>query len=139
MSVTSDKLPVAVDQVIRLDPDDSVVASFALADTSSLIVATQEGRAIRYPASWLKPVDMLGRKGRPIWSKSKRETGIRAVRAQAVSDDDWGVGLKGNGQLVAVKINEIPLSKSSKKEHLLKNIYPFDLIAFTSFGVNNHY
>jgi DNA gyrase/topoisomerase IV subunit A len=138
MSVTGDSLPAAADQAIRLDPDDSVVASFALTEGTSLVIVTQEGRAIRYPAGWLKPADKLGRKGQAIWSKAKRESGIQVTGALAAANDDWGVGLKGNGQLVTVKINEIPLSKSSKVEHLLKNIYPFDLVAFTWCGFNNH-
>lgn len=138
LSVSGDDLPVAAGQAIRLDPDDSVVASFALAGGASLVIVTQEGRAIRYPASWLKPVAKLGRKGQAIWSKAKRETGIQVVGALAAADDDWGVGLKANGQLVAVKISEIPLSRSTKVEHLLKNIYPFDLLAFARLCFNNH-
>jgi DNA gyrase/topoisomerase IV subunit A len=138
LSTSGDDLPVGAGQAIRLDPDDSLVASFALAEGASLVIVTQEGRAIRYPADWLKPAAKLGRKGQAMWSKAKRETGIQVVRALAAADDDWGVGLKANGQLVAVKISEIPLSRSTRVEHLLKNIYPFDLLAFTRLCFNSH-
>jgi hypothetical protein len=138
LSVTGDSLPAATDQTIKLDPDDGLVASFALPEGASLVIVSQEGRAMRYPASWLKPADKLGRKGQAIWSKAKRESGLQVAGALAAADDDWGVGLKANGQLVAVKVNEIPLSQPTKVEHLLENIYPFDLVAFAGLCFNNH-
>ncbi|MBN1221068.1 MAG: hypothetical protein JXM69_19255 [Anaerolineae bacterium] len=137
MSARSDDVPVAADQAIRLAPDDVVVASFTLAGASSLVAVTQEGRAVRYPADWLKPAAKLGGRGQSIWSKAKQETGIRVIGAIAAKDDDWGIGLKANGQLVAVKIADIALGMSGKKEHVLKNIYPFDLVAFTGVRFNH--
>ena len=136
LSVTGEAVPVVADRALKLDPDDTVVTAFNMGRAPSLVAVSQEGRAMRYPATWLKPAEKLGGRGQSLWSKSKREAGIRLVGAGAAGDDDWGVGLKANGHLIAVKINEIPPSNASKKEHLLKNIYPFDLLAFTIISFN---
>lgn len=133
----ANNLPIAGERAIKLDPDDYVVTSFILKEEQSLVVVTQEGRAVRLESSWLKPAAGLGGKGQSIWPKSKITAGIQVAGAVAAGNNDWGVGLKQDGALVAVKISDIPLSQSARVEYPLKNIYPFDLIAFTSIGFNH--
>jgi DNA gyrase/topoisomerase IV subunit A len=130
-------LPVAGNRVIKLDPDDSVITAFILREGQSLVVVTQEGRAVRFESSWVKPAAGPGGRGQPIWAKSKVTAGIQVVGAAAAHDDDWGLGLKQDGGLVAIKIGDIPISKSNRIEQPLKNIYPFDLAAFTIVPINN--
>lgn len=134
MRLPAESLPIAANQAIRLDPDDSVMTSFVLGSDQSLVVVTREGRAVRYPAGWLKPDTKPGGKGQAIWPRSKT-TGVQVVGALAAGAGDWAAGLKQDGQLVAIKIADIPLSQSSRTEHTLKNIYPFDLVAFAAINL----
>jgi DNA gyrase/topoisomerase IV subunit A len=136
LGLPGSSLPVAGNRVIKLDPDDSVMTAFILRENQSLVAVTQEGRAVRFEASWVKPAGPGG-KGRPIWPKSKITAGIQVAGAVAAHEDDWGLGLKQDGGLVAVKIGDIPISKSNRIEHPLKNIYPFDLAAFTAVPAHN--
>jgi DNA gyrase/topoisomerase IV subunit A len=136
LSLPANTLPVAGDKVIKLDPDDYVITSFILKENQSLVVVTQEGRAVRFESGWLKPAAGSGGKGQPIWAKSKITAGIQVAGAVAAEEEDWGLGLKQDGALVAVKIGDIPISKSNRIEYPLKNIYPFDLMAFTAMSVN---
>jgi DNA gyrase/topoisomerase IV subunit A len=122
--------PIAVERVLRLDPDDALLTSFILPSGQSLIAVTGEGRAMRYEASWLKPAANLGGRSQTLSSKQKTAQGIQIVGAAATDDDDWGFGLRQDGSLVAIKIGDIPMGKATKIEYPLKNIYPFDLLAF---------
>lgn len=143
LSLPAETLPVAANPVIRLDPDDYVVTSFVLAGDQSLVVATREGRAVRYPADWLKADARPGGKGQALWPRSKA-AGVQVAGAIAGppwfppsrgEPGGWAAGLKQDGQLIAVKIDDIPLSQSARTEHTLKNIYPFDLIAFAPINL----
>lgn len=131
LGLLGQSLPIALDKAAKLDPDDYLVTSFVVGSGQSLVVVTQEGRAVRYPSSWLKPVSTIGGRGQPIWSKQKATSGIQVIGAAPAGDDGWGLGLRQDGALIAIKIGDIPLSQPTKIEHPLKNIYPFDLVAFT--------
>jgi hypothetical protein len=123
--------PIALERAIKLDPDDSLVTAFTLQNNQSLVAVTGEGRAVHYEGGWLKPTTTLGSRGQALWSKQKASQGIQVIGAGAAVDDAWGFGLRQDGSLVVVRIGDIPFSKPGKAEHPLKNIYPFDLIAFT--------
>jgi hypothetical protein len=123
--------PIALERAAKLDPDDALLTSFVLKWDQSLVAVTQEGRAVRYESSWLKPSAGLGGRGQTLWSKQKVGSGIQVTGAAAAGDDDWGLGLRQDGALISIKIGDIPFSKGPKIEHPLKNLYPFDLIAFT--------
>jgi DNA gyrase/topoisomerase IV subunit A len=123
--------PIALERALKLDPDDTLATSFVLQPDQSLVAVSGEGRAMRYEASWLKPAANLGGRSQALSSKQKTAQGIQIAGAAAAGDDDWGFGLRQDGTLVAIKIGDIPVSKVTKIEHPLKNIYPFDLVAFT--------
>jgi DNA gyrase/topoisomerase IV subunit A len=137
LGLAADSLSIAVDRAIKLDPDDYVITSFILRPDQFLAAATQEGRVVRHPADWLKPAAKPGGRGQSIWPKSQVSTGLQVVGAIAAGEADWGVGLRQDGQLVAFKIGDIPLSGAGRTEHTLKNIYPFDLAAFTGLNFNS--
>lgn len=127
----SQAFPIALERALKLEPDDALVTSFILQPGQSLIAVTGEGRALRYETGWLKPAGNLGGRGQLLGSKQRTAQGLEIVGVAAAGDDDWGFGLRQDGSLVVVKISDIPISKATKTEHPLKNIYPFDLAAFT--------
>ena len=136
VGLSAGQVPVAVDSAIKLDPNDYVVSTFILEAEQSFVVVSHEGRAVRFEAGWLRTSARPGGKGQAVWSKSKRTMGVQAAGAFAAKEDDWGLGLKQDGSLVAIKVNELPLSDTTKREHLLKNIYPFDVLAAESLNVS---
>jgi DNA gyrase/topoisomerase IV subunit A len=126
--------PIALERALKLDPDDALVTSFVLQPDQSLVAVSGEGRAMRYESGWLKPAANLGGRSQLLGSKQKTAQGLQIVGAAAAGDDDWGFGLRQDGNLVSVKIGDITIGKATKTEHPLKNIYPFDLITFTCLG-----
>jgi len=99
LGVAAKDLPFAVEEVMRLESSDHLVAALVLSPQASLLIMTQIGKVIHRAGEDLEVVPSLRSKGQPVFSASRREQGVRVVGAVAVSEDDWGVALHGDGQL----------------------------------------
>ena len=98
-SVTAEMLSFAVEEAVRLNPTDHLVAAHALIPEKSVVVMTQIGKAIHRMAESIPVAEALKRKGKALYSKARREKGIRVVGSGVVDADDWGVALHQNGAI----------------------------------------
>jgi DNA gyrase/topoisomerase IV subunit A len=105
--VPVDLSPHAIVEAMRLKSTDRLAAAFALPEGKSVLVMTQIGKAIHRTPESLEMVTDLGRVGKALYSKTRREAGVRVVGAAAVAESDWGLALHANGQISTHAIAEI--------------------------------
>jgi DNA gyrase/topoisomerase IV subunit A len=96
-SVTTEMLSFAVVEAIRLNSTDHLVASFPIQPEQSLLVMTQIGKAIHRTAESIEAAEALKRVGKALYSKARREKGVRVVGGGAVNESDWGLALHQDG------------------------------------------
>ncbi len=98
-SVTADMLSYAVDEAVRLNSTDHLVAALSITPEQSVVVMTQIGKAIHRTAESIAVADTLKRKGKALYSKARREKGVRVVGGGAVDASDWGLALHQGGAI----------------------------------------
>jgi DNA gyrase/topoisomerase IV subunit A len=96
-SLTAEMLSFAVEEAVRLNPTDHLVTALALQQDQSVVAMTQIGKAIHRTADGIPVADALKRKGKALYSKARREKGVRVVGGAAVRESDWGVVLHREG------------------------------------------
>lgn len=106
-SMQTDRLPVAIEEVIHLGITDHIVTTFVAGQKPSIMFITQNGKAVHRDTSWLEPAGSFKTKGQPLLTKERREAGIRIVGAAPVDDADWGIFLHSDGALTAHKLSEL--------------------------------
>jgi DNA gyrase/topoisomerase IV subunit A len=92
-------LPLAIEEAMRLGPTDHIIATINPAGKPSLVVMTQSGKAVHRETSWLEPATAFRSRGQAVFSKARREAGVRAVGAAALDDQDWFACLTSDGRL----------------------------------------
>ena len=97
--VTASMLSFAVEEAVRLNSSDHLVAAFPYRQDQSIIVMTQIGKAIHRTVDGLEIADDLRRRGRALYSKERRERGVRVVGGAAASAQDWGLALHPDGRI----------------------------------------
>lgn len=100
-------LPFAIEQGARLGQSDHIVTAFVKGQKPSLLVITQNGKAIHREAGWLETATSFKSKGQAVFSKEKRLAGVQVVAAAAVDEDDWGLALDSTGQVLAYRIADL--------------------------------
>jgi len=95
--VTAEMLSFAVEEAVRLNSSDHLVAAFPFHSEQSILVMTQIGKTIHRTADTLEIAEALKRRGRALYSKARRENGIRVIGGSAVSRTDWGLALHQGG------------------------------------------
>jgi len=107
-SVDVNRLPFAAEEAMRLSATDHIVAAFVIAQKPSILIVTQSGKAIHRDVSWLEPVSSFNKtKGQPVFSKERRESGVRVVGAAPVDENDRGLALSGDGKINAYKMGDL--------------------------------
>ncbi len=106
-SMPAERLPTAIDVVIRLGITDHIVSSFVVSQKSSILFITQNGKAVHRDTGWLEVASSFKTKGQAILSKERREAGIRIVGAAPVDETDWGVFLHTDGALTLHNLKEL--------------------------------
>ena len=96
-SMEVNNLPVTIDEALRLSASDHIVAAFVAGQKPSVLIVTQNGRVIHREAGWVEASNALKSKGQPVFSRERREAGVRVVGAAAVDENDWGVALRSDG------------------------------------------
>jgi DNA gyrase/topoisomerase IV subunit A len=127
-SMEIDRLPVAIEEVMRLDTGDHIVSTFTLGKKPSLMIATQTGKAVLRDAAWLEQAASFKTKGQALLSRERRDSGVRIVGASAVDENDWGLVLKSDGNCVSYKMSDLFATGS-----LLPGQAPAQILAFTTF------
>jgi hypothetical protein len=82
---------------MRLNANDHLVAAFPIQPEQSLLVMTQIGKAIHRTAESIEVAKSLKRVGKALYSKARREKGVRTVGGGAVNESDWGLALHQDG------------------------------------------
>ena len=127
-SMEVERLPVAIEEVMKLDTGDYVVSTFIMGKKPSLMIATQTGKAVLRDAGWLEQASSFKTKGQPVLSRQRRDSGVRIVGAAAVDENDWGLVLKSDGELVAYKMSDLFATGS-----LLPGQAPAQILGFAAF------
>jgi DNA gyrase/topoisomerase IV subunit A len=111
-SVGVDALPYTAEEVLKLSATDYLVAGFVVGKKPSIVMLTQNGKAIHREASWLEPVESFKSRGQAVFSASRREAGARVAGAAAVDERDWALALLEDGRIVAYQVSELLSSGS---------------------------
>jgi DNA gyrase/topoisomerase IV subunit A len=106
-SMQAERLPTAIEEVIRLGVTDHIVSTFMVQREPSLMFITQNGKAVYREASWLEQANSFKSKGQSILTNERREAGTRIVGAAAVDTTDWGVFLSDDGLLSAYILQDL--------------------------------
>ncbi|MFC1996131.1 hypothetical protein ACFLXI_00820 [Chloroflexota bacterium] len=124
-SVTADMLSFAVEEVVRLNSTDHLVAALPLQPEKSLLVMTQIGKAVHRTAESIQVAEAIKRKGKALYSKARREKGVRVVGGGAVNQSDWGLALHQDGAISLHAISSLLESGTIAVEN--------EILAFTVF------
>ena len=124
--VPVDLSPHAIVEAIRLKSTDRLAAAFTLPSDNSALVMTQLGKAIHRTPDSLDMVTDLGRVGKALYSKTRREAGVRVVGATAVTESDWALALHSDGRISSHAVAEIFANGTVPVED--------ELLAFTAFS-----
>lgn len=106
LSIETNRLPLTIEEVMRLGPADHVVAGFIVGEKPSLITLTTNGKVIHRDVTWLEPAGSLKTRGQALYSKERRAGGVRVAGAAAVDESDWGVVLWSDGRLTVHSMGE---------------------------------
>ena len=106
-SMQAERLPTAIEEVLRLGITDHIVSAFTVNQEPSVLFITQNGKAVHRETNWLEPANSFKSRGQPILSKERREAGIRIVGAAPVDETDWGVFLQSDGSLNAYPLKSL--------------------------------
>jgi DNA gyrase/topoisomerase IV subunit A len=127
-SMPVERLPIAIEEVIRLGITDHIVSSFVVSQKPSILFVTQNGKAVHRDSSWLEVANSFKTKGQAILSKERREAGIRIVGAAPVDEMDWGIFLHADGSLTVHKLKDL-LARGSVTSAQI----PATILSFTTF------
>lgn len=107
LSVDVDRLPFTIEEIFRLNPGDYVVDSFILGQEPALLVVTLNGKVIHREAGWIEPVETFKNRGQSLYSRQRRESGVRVAGAAMVNEEMWGAALHSDGRLTVHKIRDL--------------------------------
>lgn len=101
------QLSYAIDETMRLGKTDHIVSAFMTRPDESILIVTQSGKLIHRLEDSFETTSSLKTRGEPVFSKSRREQGVRVVSAAAVNEKDWGIALHADGRLTIHAISEL--------------------------------
>ena len=125
-SITAEMLSFAVVDAMRLNSTDHLVGAFAIQPEQSLLVMTQVGKAIHRTAESIEDAEALNRKGKALYSTSRRKQGVRVVGGGPVEAGDWGLALHKNGVLNLHTVSSIIESGTISADD--------EILSFTAFS-----
>jgi len=106
-----DALPTTIEEVLHLGVNDHVIAAFTTTSRSPagsiLLFITQNGKVIQRNPDWLEVASSYKTKGQSVFSKERRESGVRMVGAAFATEEDWGISLRSDGKLSFSKIHDL--------------------------------
>jgi DNA gyrase/topoisomerase IV subunit A len=99
LGLNVDELPYSVEEWIKLEPHDHVVAGFSIHPQELLLCVTQTGKVISRSASFIEPVKSSASRGQALIPPARLEQGVRFTGAAAVRETDRLVVLDAVGNL----------------------------------------
>ena len=100
-------LPFSAEEAFRMSALDALAAVFVRRPDQPILVMTQVGKVVHWSADRLEIAHSMKARGQPLYSAQRRDRGVRVVGAAAVSDEDWGVALHGDGRLTAHAVRSL--------------------------------
>jgi len=100
-------LPVSIEEVIRLDSSDHLVACFIDKPDHSILVITNGGKILQLTNDRIEPSDSFKTKGQAIFSGQRRAQGVRVIGAASVKESDWGVVMDVKGKISLHSIRQL--------------------------------
>jgi DNA gyrase/topoisomerase IV subunit A len=114
-----DDLPYSVEEWIKLEAHDHVVAGFIIRAEELLLCLTQTGKVISRNAGFIEPVKSSASRGQALIPPARLEQGARFIGAAAVRDTDrvalldaaGNLSLHAQGELTGAGVvrSEVPL------------------------------
>lgn len=124
------RLPYTVEETLRLAVTDYLVSAFVPGSKPSLMMITNNGKAIHREINWLTPAESFKSKGQAVISPSRREAGTRIAGAAAVDETDWGMALRGDGKLAVYAMADVMKSGSLLSSNSAGEV---EILGFTTF------
>ncbi len=100
-------LPFSGEEAFRMGALDALAAVFVRRPEQPILVMTQVGKIVHWAADRLEISHSLKARGQPLYSAQRRDRGVRVVGAAAISEEDWGVALHGDGRLTAHAVRSL--------------------------------
>jgi DNA gyrase/topoisomerase IV subunit A len=123
-------LPFSIEETMRMGTSDHLVGAFLSPPDHALLVMTDVGKAIHRTEDYLESTTGFRLKGKGIYSKRRREEGVRVVGAGAVHEKDWGAALHKDGSITLHSLHELLDSGSIQTGE--------KLLAFSTFSSPAH-
>jgi DNA gyrase/topoisomerase IV subunit A len=99
--------PFAIEEVLRLGTSDHLVGAFIDRPGNTILIATQVGKLVHRTPDSFEAVSSLKTHGQAVFSKARREQGVRVVGAASVGENDWGIALHRDGRITAHRVQEL--------------------------------
>ena len=99
LGLNVDDLPYSVEERIKLEAHDHVVAGFIIRAEELLLCLTQTGKVISRNASFIEPVKSSASRGQALIPPARLEQGARFIGAAAVRETDRVAVLDAAGNL----------------------------------------
>ena len=101
LPIQTRQVPYAIEEALRLSISDHLVAAFVDRPGKTILVTTQVGKLVHRTPESFETVSSLKTHGQAVFSKARREQGVRVIGAASVGDDDWGIALHQDGRITA--------------------------------------
>jgi DNA gyrase/topoisomerase IV subunit A len=99
LGLNVDELPYSVEERIKLEAHDHVVAGFTIRPEQLLLCLTQTGKVISRSASFIEPAKSSASRGQALIPPARLEQGVRFIGAAAVGETDRLAVLDAAGNL----------------------------------------
>jgi hypothetical protein len=99
LGLNVDDLPYSVEERIKLEATDHVVAGFIIHPDELLLCLTQTGKVISRSASFIEPAKTSASRGQALIPPARLEQGARFIGAAAIRETDQVVVLDAAGNL----------------------------------------
>jgi hypothetical protein len=97
------RLPATIEEALRLNVTDHLVAAFALGDHPSVAFVTTGGKVIHRQPEWLEPGEVSHARGQAVFSAERRAAGVRLCGAAALSPNLWTAALTQAGEVFVLR------------------------------------
>jgi hypothetical protein len=107
VSLPVNDLPFSIEEMLKLETSDHLVAAFPLHSGQAIAVMTQVGKILHWTEDRLDPPKSNKSRGQALYSASRREQGVRVVGAGPCGDSSWAVILDTHGSLYVHLLPEL--------------------------------
>ncbi len=118
-------ISASVEEAIRLNASDHLVAGFIVGSAENLVIMTNRGKLIHWTPDRLE-TSALKTRGQALFSAQRREQGVRVVSAAMVQAGDWCAAYDADGKIIFHPIDQL-LSAGALDSST-------DLLAFVTFA-----